>query len=494
MRPGAFLTLACVFLATSALHAADTEASLLDEMDKHVAEIVDDLRDLETKSDTTQIKSAAKRAQAISSLLADLRKLGPKGTLGKEAESRLFDWPIVLREFGEATDALVLLKAGQAVGKAAPAQCAQMGGDKGLGKLIKETKANPSVDGPDDLKAEGKRIGPPVKRTLDDYDKKLEELEHHASDASEFRVADKWGDIRTVARDSATQILRHVRKANVAAHSACDRLAMGVDNPDIKDAIRYIEDALGGYQRGFARAKADVDRWNAQVKDLRKWHDAGEGLIRDALCKAEEDEDEDEIVTRVVDEVSNRVRVKLQKAATTLEAESGQILRDLASPQVRVGNEVEAKKLAAEVRRLRRSIARQTKHGVFLGAANPKLRARMEIGKKEHVKLQRGCISEVTLPGKRMRLDCVAVSSGTCVIIEIKPDTPPSTAKGNRRLREYRDAVLDLWADDPAEFQSGKMKEFQKCVDAKTKQLKVRTLLKTYKFCDRKLDLGDFDD
>jgi hypothetical protein len=92
-----------------------------------------------------------------------------------------------------------------------------------------------------------------------------------------------------------------------------------------------------------------------------------------------------------------------------------------------------------------------------VGSANPKIRARFEWGKKRHEDLQSGCtIKEMVIercnnsirPGSGCRADCLKISSGTCKIIEIKPDSDGGRSEGRTQVDAYVAGLKDWYTTD----------------------------------------------
>ena len=126
------------------------------------------------------------------------------------------------------------------------------------------------------------------------------------------------------------------------------------------------------------------------------------------------------------------------------------------------------------------------------GANNPKVRARIELGKSEHKRIQadsgKCTVSEITIDSYRM--DCVYVSGGTCTIVEIKPDNSAAKSKGREKLDDYKDAVEDLFKNKKEDgFKSGKLTVFQKCI--KDGRLSLKIALRVYNVCPSNFKVGE---
>ena len=110
------------------------------------------------------------------------------------------------------------------------------------------------------------------------------------------------------------------------------------------------------------------------------------------------------------------------------------------------------------------------------------------VGMNEHKRIQadRGkCdVPEITIPGAGKRIDCVRVSSGTCYIVEIKPNNDPAKAKGRQQLDGYRDEIRTLFDTKKNDLDSaftGALSIFKQCIS--NGRIQLDTELVVYDFC-----------
>jgi len=86
------------------------------------------------------------------------------------------------------------------------------------------------------------------------------------------------------------------------------------------------------------------------------------------------------------------------------------------------------------------------KDGTMKGTNNPKIRAKLEYGKKKHEELQRSCDeSEVSVSGGRA--DCVNFDKDACSVIEFKPNTYTESEAKNQAAR-YLDGIRSKYRTD----------------------------------------------
>jgi len=122
------------------------------------------------------------------------------------------------------------------------------------------------------------------------------------------------------------------------------------------------------------------------------------------------------------------------------------------------------------------------------GSNDPDVRAKIELGKTEHKRMQADSskcdMAEVTIPGEGMRLDCVRVSSGTCYIVEIKPNNSDAQARGRTRLGEYKTGVekyFDRSKSDINRNFTDKLEVFKRCIA--NGRITLETELRVYEYC-----------
>jgi hypothetical protein len=281
-------------------------------------------------------------------------------------------------------------------------------------------------------------------------------------------------------------LLDHATTMNEGTKDACQHLARGADNPVVKDALVKLERMISTGGDLLAEAREDYQRFKAALSELSRWHDGIEEEIRGALCDAEEDPDTDVILEGAVARLMSRHADRLRQRLSDLDPEAAQLetrFKGLKEPRT-----------AAEIARKRASMNRAARNGLFRGTNHPVIRARIEIGKAEHLKMQQHCDAmEVHPPGSRHRIDCVNFQSGgTCQIIEIKPDTVRGKAVAVAEARGYEKEIQSAWSRDPKAFQKGDAQIFLKCVEDHG-ALVTTAKGAWYEFCPaKKVEIADF--
>ncbi len=468
-------------------------AELRRAIDAALDDIAEDVDGVEAASDgAARVLRAIGKADDVKEMLRDL---GEVAEGDDDAEDMVRAWPRQVDEFKEAAQELRLMRADQEVQDKAPKNCKDLA-DK-LKTAIDGYLKTMDPAGIEALEKEGRKWGPPVAKVLEDYDKKRDALKTRKDKVKGFSFGEGgWGDVKKNLGDSAEAVLMRFNRANTEAHDACDRIAKAEKNVDIVDAIAKLKKDKAEDKNTLDRAKVDYERWLNRLRELQKWHETGEEDIRKAFCEADEDA-EDEIVQGEIYNIANRVRDKLKGDWDKIESDGKDLaerLKELEKENAKDKAVSEAaKKMWTEIERRTRSIKAQLEKGVFKGSNHPMIRARIELGKKKHTEIQKSSTctdSEITIPGKGMRLDCVKADS-TCIIREIKPNSPRAMLKGKERLGEYKKGVEGYWKDKPGDFKSGDLSVFAKCIDEKG--IKLKTELVTYDLCKDEINIEDVE-
>lgn len=460
-------------------HAADAKAqtAALKTMVSALSKMEDDLSNAD-KSDGSARLTRVRRTHlpAVEKGLEAYEKASDGDSTG---EKNVATWKKLLGQLEKSVEKLAAMRVLMTVQDNGPTRCkaAWTALDEEITDLKKRL-------GPDDaikaIKKEVVKLAAPIAAGMKDFDKKLAQLKDLGDDASRPSTSDKmFSHIYNEVDSAADAIVGHYVHANAAIHDACDRLAKGMDNPDVEDVIEELGRTGSRIGKETVDAKADYERWVRRVQDLGKWHEGAEDELRRAICGA--DDQDGVILHAAIDQAADRLKDKfssewtlLNKAATALH------------PRLtKAGLDKEAKLLEDRVRRIENAV----KNGILRGANEPKLRAQMEIGKKEHDSYQRSCSAKEVVLSSKDRVDCVKYGS-PCEVIEIKPDTPSGSDAGDRQIKRYQNTLEDTWSSNPAKFDSGDLEIFKDhCVDKGKLNLEYKVHL--YKFCPDKWDIAD---
>ena len=235
-------------------------------------------------------------------------------------------------------------------------------------------------------------------------------------------------------------------------------------------------------QAQMVQLKRDYHDWYDKVKSFRRWYDEDTDKIREAICSEDESK-----IQEAVYSVANRIQTDLSSAYEGLANEADRLM-DRGSNLQTGSTSDDAQKLRDNIQRVLRSIGR-AKEGKFLGAESPKVRARIQYGIDKHKDMQSSCVAkEVPIessycsddrkPGG-CRIDCINVSSHTCVITEFKPKNDRAERAGNDQLERYQRGLQKKFSELKADGFKGTILE--QCIEED--KLNLETKLDFYSFC-----------
>lgn len=230
-------------------------------------------------------------------------------------------------------------------------------------------------------------------------------------------------------------------------------------------------------------SKRTIRDWLKDIQKLRKFSEDDREEMRKAMCFVGEYEME-----RKVTEIADRWASQINSSYSTALGQADRLMRRTEEVKKRASKS--APKLANAIRDVVKSLENLSQYELK-GANNPKIRAKLEYGKKAHEEKQGSCTykelaisssycSNRVRPGSGCRLDCVMTSS-TCTIYEIKPDSTGAKNEGNEQLTSYKEGLENWYAKDKAGLFST-YSNLKQCEKDGTR-LELKTELVTYSFC-----------
>jgi hypothetical protein len=235
-----------------------------------------------------------------------------------------------------------------------------------------------------------------------------------------------------------------------AATNNCSRLALGERHPDIVRALADLDKYTAEVKGTVTQLKKDYNDWLRDVRKLREFSTKDRDELRDAMCNRDYD------VEDKVKEIADRWASQISSAYGTVLGQGDRLNTRAIDDKIKKykGSQAVVKGLADNEASLEK-----LKNGELQGSNNPKLRARMDYGKKMHQDMQSGSLcssgyvevdisssycSNSIRPGSGCRADCVVPDGDTCVVIEIKPDSKEAIANGDKQGAAYS-AGLSAW-------------------------------------------------
>lgn len=459
-----------------------------ESLDRQLGEMASYLDRLEGDSSDSDIGSAEGKLGEVERLVEQLDRI--KGNDG-EARRRVELYRNLVRATREALPLLRTLKQSQFAADKAPAKCGEA--TEQLRGVIRGFLDKRDVKGVTQIPLRARGLAEPIKGGLGKTDEQHAVMERALSDAQRFDPSEgRWRDVRDRYRASATAVFEYWKRAREAAHTACDELAKGDQHAEVKAAVENLSRSRSDNQNELDRLRVDHEKWKDGIKELREWYKQDTNDVREMFCKIPEspgDSAEGDAyaarLTAIADRMRDRIRPKwgtIQADGDKLVARADKLMRE-EDDDVRAGSQ----RIAAEVTRKLASL-QNLLDNELKGANDPEFRGQLELGKDEHKRIQADSskceVAEVTIPGAGARLDCVRVSSGTCYLVEIKPNNGDAQDRGRSRLGDYRKAVEEYFKKNRRDLDrafTDKLQIFKRCIADDS--ISLDTELRVYDFC-----------
>jgi hypothetical protein len=305
-----------------------------------------------------------------------------------------------------------------------------------------------------------------------------------------FSVSDgKWSNVTSYFNDDASRMSSYWKdRYRAVTEGACPRLALGEKHPDVDRALDDLRKYSGNTKGTVTQLTKDYNAWLREVRQLRAFSDKDRDEIRETMCRAGEYEMEQR-----VKEVADRWSSQISSVYGTVLGQADRLGSRATDDKLK---KYKGPKRVLEGLQWNRANLEKLKNYELQGSNNPKIRTKLEYGKKVHIDKQGSLCSgssgyaefEISSsycsnsirPGSGCRADCVTTGS-TCWVIEIKPKTDNAMSEGERQMTAYARGLLDWYARDKASLFS-KYPNIRTC-ERDGKELDVRSRLEPYDFC-----------
>lgn len=461
---------------------------LYEAIDRQLGDIASRLDGLVGDSDDADIGAAERGLDDIDRALDQLDRI--KGN-DAEARRRFELGRNAVRAARPALAQLRTLKQSQYRVDKAPGRCKET--EEKLAQLIRDYVGKRDPHNIPELAMRARGFGESLKDALAKADEAHRDMERAAAEVQRFDVSEgRWRGATEKLRSQAQAIFEYWKKAREAAHVACDELAKSDEHRDVKRAIADLSRSRSDNQAELERVRYEQGRWYDGVKELREWYKQDTRNVRDAFCSLAEspgDIYEGDAYIATLDAIVDRMVARLAPKWTELTRTSTQLIERLKKLQAEQDPDVN--RAATKLREAtedteKRMFAIMSKE--LDGRRDAEVRTFIEVGKNEHKRIQADSskceVSEITIPGESMRLDCVRVSSGTCYIVEIKPNNSAAEAKGRARLQDYVRAVSSLFDSNKDRIDSvftDRLSIFKRCIS--NGRIDLKPELRVYDFC-----------
>ena len=181
-------------------------------------------------------------------------------------------------DFHDALGYLRNLKTGQRQHEPVATACVER--DKELVRVARDFERRNDPDGLTELPREASRVQDLTKRALDELSRHDDKMEDWADDADDFRGDGPWRELASTVAQTARKTYDLWRRGHEQTQQACEKLAKGVEHPDVKDALGNLGNSAGG-------RKAIIEQLNKDARELasvlsRVSEDSGLGSVERA--------------------------------------------------------------------------------------------------------------------------------------------------------------------------------------------------------------------
>jgi rubrerythrin len=458
------------------------------ELDRQLDDAARAVDDLDRDSTEYDVETAVRATDALQ---AQLDKLTYAKGDDRKANEMVRNWPRYISALRETLNRLRSLKQGQFIVNKAPGACKDS--QDRLSETIKRIVDARDHDSRDQIPLVARNLGKIIEEKLQAATQHDATMKSLRDAIKGFSISEaKWQALATNLKESAEAITTYWENAFAAAHKSCDELAKGEGHADVVRAMKLLDDSHSATENELGRIEADHRKWYEQIRELRGWYREDTKNVRDMFCMLEEspgDAADGGAYVAQLDQIVDRMRNRLAPKWNELMNESNRILQVLnelkRAPEAKVRSRavVLYEKLDGTLKGLVNLMNDELK-----GTNDPEFRMTVETGKNEHKRIQADSskcdASETTIPGARMRMDCVKVSSGVCTIVEIKPNNAKAIAKGDARAIQYRQSLREYFDANKSRIKdafSGELEIFKRCIANET--LELRTEVRAYDLC-----------
>lgn len=459
--------------------------ALYEAMDRQLGEIASSLDRLEGDSSDSDITSAESKLGDLERNLEQLDRVRGNDT---EARRRLEAWRAIARAAREAWAHLRVLKMAQFAADRAPEKCAEV--TARLNEVIRGYVEVQDTAGKTALPMRARALAEPIKAGLAKTDEQHPAMERARSEAQRFEPSEgRWRDVAEKHRASAVAMFEYWKKAREAAHTACDDLARGDENPAVVKAVKAIDDTLSGNQRDLAQLEVDTQRWYEGIQELRGWYKQDTAAVRELVCNLPEspgDSEEGEAVQAKVTQIADRMRDRLAPKWATISSEAARVTATADTLLRKKDDDVKrgAEKVRERVTKVMGSLTNLINDELY-GGNDPQLRAKMETGKNEHKRIQadssKCTVSELTMGSRR--IDCIRVDGATCYVVEIKPNNDTARQRGRKQIEDGIDQIRRALAGKKKVDLTGRLEVFRSCFDDNKGEADLKEELRVYEYC-----------
>ncbi|HEX5058148.1 MAG TPA: hypothetical protein VFV99_02255 [Kofleriaceae bacterium] len=438
-------------------HADDDSdrADLIRNIDDRIKSMASELSGFDSDRDNGDLNDALSYAREVRDLVGRLDRV-------KGSDSRANDivdkYPRYLDGFDAAAKFLSRMKDLQFLADGVADKCNSDEADL-------QTVVRYYVGRPDDADEAFKTLPDKAKEYGKTWTERLATLKQNDSDFSSVLYyarftedRDEWSRVSSSFNDDASRMASFWKdRYRAVTEGACPRLALGEKHPDVDKGLENLRNYTATTKGTVTQLTKDYNAWLREARQLRAFTEKDRDDLREVMCRAGEYEMEAK-----VKEVADRWASQISSAYGTMLGQSDRL--ESRATDSKIAHYKGSKRVVEGIQANRRNFEKLRSYELQ-GANNPKIRAKLEYGKKVHADRQSSmcsgssgyaefkitstdCRNEVR-EGSDCRADCVLTGS-SCKVIEIKPRTQDAMYEGGRQMKAYTEGLKNWYARDKA--------------------------------------------
>jgi len=470
-------------------------ADLIKNIDDRLDRMASELSGFDSDRDNGDLDDALSYAREVRDLVSKLERVKGSDSRANDIVSR---YPSYVDTFRDSAKYLKKMKELQFLADGVADKCKSDESD--LQTLVRYYVGRP--DDADEafskLPDKSREYGRSWTERLDKLKQNESEFSNNVSSARFSVSQDRWSNVSSYFNDDTSRMASYWKdRYQAAAQGACPRLALGEKHPDVDKALDDLRRYTGNTKATVTQLTKDYNAWLREVRQLRAFSEKDRDDLREVMCRAGEYEMEQK-----VKEVADRWSSQISNVYGTVLGQSDRLASRATDDKLK---KYKGSKRVLEGVQWNRTNLEKLKNYELQGSNNPKIRTKLEYGKKMHADKQSSMCSsgysefEISSsycsnsirPGSGCRADCITTGS-TCTVIEIKPRSDGALREGQSQMSDYARGLAAWYERDKASLFS-KYPKIQEC-ERDGKQLDIRTQLEPYDFCPSSSEAKGFGD
>ena len=305
--------------------------------------------------------------------------------------------------------------------------------DETLAELIKELRAADDINyekNPELVNDAVEDAYDKIDDLVGDADLRITSIKKRVAAAKKFKADKPWDTLAKTIKTAGDNLVKDMEKLQKQYRQACDPILRGIRNEHVADFLDEHVD-LEDEKYRFMDQSSD---WLETSKSVFNTSCTAKKKLHKIASNIDWESNDDDDKTLLTNEI-NRQKSDIERAIGDLM--SGYKDLNRLADNLKSESETDERRDLMRVRVKWFAQALKSDGNMFVGARDPLMRKILDYGVDMHDRMQSSpnCdLSEVTL-SNRKRLDCF--DAARCLVIEFKPNSSKSIAKGKKQVQGY---------------------------------------------------------